>query len=318
MALQIFEARRLRFGNELRIHVEVAGDERHVHDRTVFLHDRTLEELAVVEEVVKDRRFFTVSPLHLLETAHVEEPLEDLAADVDAVARRRIVHGAVLGIGRELAHRRREGHHVLGHHVVTDDADHDARRTDVLLCAGIKICIFLHVDRLGQEAGRQVGDEVLSLRVRQIPVFRAVDRIVLADVNVICILADWKVRNVRDVGERLILGGRDLIGRAVLLRFLVRSLRPLAGHDVIRDAVLHEVHRQHRELQMRAALHEHDFIILGNGKQRPKVRLRLVNDRLIRLGPVRHLHHGHARSAVIQHFRLCFFQHFLGQNRRTG
>ena len=98
----------------------------------------------------------------------------------------------------------------------------------------------------------------------------------------------------------------------------MRFLGPLTGDDEVGNPVLHEVHRDHRELKRCAALHEEHLIIVRDLQQITDVGFRLVNDLLVHLRSMGHLHDGHAASSVIQHLRRCFLKHLFRQDSRTG
>ena len=76
----------------------------------------------------------------------------------------------------------------------------------------------------------------------------AVDGVVLADVNIVSVLGNIEVGAVGDIGEGLVCGGSHCNCVAVDLCFLVSLLSPLTCDYVSRLLVLHEVHRNSREL----------------------------------------------------------------------
>lgn len=188
-----------------------------------------------------------------------------------------------------------------------DDNDDHTCRSDVLLDAAVDDAVLRDIHRLRQEAGGNVRYQRLTLGVRQLLEFCTVNGVVLADINIVRILADRKVRAVRNVGKGLILGGSDLIRFSVFLRLLVRLLRPLAGNDVIRHPVLHQVHRDHRKLLRSAVLQEQYLIVIRDVHQLAQILLRLPDDPVKNLSAVAHLHHRHSASSVIQHLICCFF-----------
>ena len=97
VALEVLEARLLRLGDEFRVQVGVARDERHVHERAVLLAHGAAEQRAFVQEAVEQRRLLAVALLHGRKAALALDPLEHLAADVDAVGGRRIVQRVRVG-----------------------------------------------------------------------------------------------------------------------------------------------------------------------------------------------------------------------------
>src|SRR5699024_10732475 len=106
-------------------------------------------------------------------------------------------------------------------------------------------------------------------------------------------------RHMVEVG---LLGGERNVDVAELDRFLIRVVRKVAGDGVIRLAGLHQVHRDGGELGRRAALQEQDLVVLRNGEHAAQRRLGLLDDAVIYLGAVTHLHDGHAGTLIVQHF----------------
>ena len=164
-----------------------------------------------------------------------------------------------------------------------------------------------HVDGLGEKAGRYVRDQLMSLCIGELPELGPVDRVVLADIDVIGIFRNVQVGAVGNIAEGLVLGRRDADSVRILLRFLVSPLGPLTRHDISRLAVLRKIHRNSGELLMGAALQEQDFVVVRDPHDLAQIRFRLFDDPVIDLAPVAHLHDGHSASAVIEHFFLCFF-----------
>ena len=207
------------------------------------------------------------------------------------------------------------GQHVLGDQIFPDDGDDHAGGADVLLRAAVEHSVLGHVHRLGQKAGGNVGNEGLALGVGQLPELGAVDGVVFADVDIVRVLVNGQVGAVGDIGEGLVGGGGHSVGGAVHFGLLPGLFRPLAGDDVIGDFCFHQVHRHHGKLLAGAALHEQDFIVVGDSHEGAKVSLCLVDDGLIGFGAVAHFHDGHAGSPVVQHFGGGFLQNAFRQNR---
>ena len=67
-------------------------------------------------------------------------------------------------------------------------------------------------------------------------------------------------------------------------------LGPLAGDNVISHALLHQVHGDHGKLLMGAALQEQNLIVIRDIQQIPQICLGLVENVLVSLGAVAHLH----------------------------
>ena len=255
--------------------------------------------------------------MHLFQTADGLQILEDLAAAVDRPAVRGIVHGACTCMGAVL---QVDGKilQIVTDEVFADDADHHARRTDVLLHARVDHAVVGHVAGLGQEHGRLVGDQRMTLGVGQLFPRHAVDGFVLADVDIVGVFRNVQIGAVGNVGVVLVLGGRGDDDLADLLRLGDCLLGPCAGLNVDSLAVLHEVHRNHGELQRCAALNEQNFIVVGDTHQIAQILLGFVNDLLEHGGAMRHLHDAHTAAAVVHHLVADFLQNRLRHHGRTG
>ena len=86
----------------------------------------------------------------------------------------------------------------------SDDHDDHAGRSDIFLNAAVDHAVFLHIHRLRKETGRYVRHKCFSFRVRKFLELRAVDRIVLTDIDIVRILGYRKVGTVRNIGECLV------------------------------------------------------------------------------------------------------------------
>ena len=121
MTLEVYEASRGSLLDELGVKLLVAGDERNVHQRAILRNDGTLEQLALVEEIIKDLSLLLVVSLHSLEAAHLLYPLEHLAADVDSIAVRSVVEGIVVSLGLPLEHGGCSGENIVGDEILADN-----------------------------------------------------------------------------------------------------------------------------------------------------------------------------------------------------
>mmetsp|Transcript_4745 Transcript_4745/g.10614 ORF Transcript_4745/g.10614 Transcript_4745/m.10614 type:complete len:263 (-) Transcript_4745:577-1365(-) len=188
-----------------RHHAQISrlGDERLLKLRTlvsVFVHDRDRDvhrraarhvDGAVEEAVgsgngiVDVRALLDVHLLHSLESAHLVELVEHQASHVDGVARRRVVHGVVLRHDGVVLHRRAV-RTCVSNKVVAHNHNRESRRSDILLRAGVDDSVLGHVDGLGDEVGRHVGDERRAVRRHDVGLeLNTLDRLVCADVHVL-------------------------------------------------------------------------------------------------------------------------------------
>ena len=310
MTLEVLKAGRLGVGDDLGVEVLVAGDEGDVHQAAVFGNDGALEHLGRIEEVIEDLGLFDVALLHRAEAADLLEVLEDLAADVDRPAVRRVVHGAGVGVGLILQIDGQVGQ-IVADEILADDDDDHAGGADVLLHAGVDHAVIADVAGLGEEHGRLVGHEDVTLGVGQSVPRHAVDRLIFADVDIVRVLGDVEVGAVGDVGIVLVLRGGGDDDLADLLRLGNGLLRPCAGLNVDGLAVFHQVHRDHGELERCAALNKQYLVVVGDAHEVAKILLGLVDDLLIDLRTVRHLHDAHAGTLIVHHFVADFFQNLL-------
>ena len=148
-------------------------------------------------------------------------------------------------------------------------------------------------------------------------VARAVDRLVLADVDVVGVGRESGAIEIGNAREVLVLGGSDKVRGAVELRFLEGLLRPVARHDVVGDLVAHEVHRNCRELLRGAALQKEHAVVVGDGHEIADVLLGGLDDALERRRAMGHFHDRHARPVVIEHLRRRGLQDLLGKHCGT-
>ena len=92
----------------------------------------------------------------------------------------------------------------------------------------------------------------------------------------------------------------------------------MAGNDVVCGMIFHEVEGEHRELEVRTALKEEDFVALGHSQQVAEVLFGLGEDIFEHFGAVAHFHYGHTAASVVEHFPGGFLQDLFGQHGGTG
>ena len=158
----------------------------------------------------------------------------------------------------------------------------------------------------------------MALGIGQLVPRHAVDRLVLADVDVVGVLGDVQIGAIGDVAVILILGGGSHDDLAVLLGLGNGLLGPRARLDIHGLAVLHQVPCHGGELQGRAALDEQHLVVVGDVHQLAQVGLGLVHDLLEHLGAVAHLHDAHTAAAVVHHLVADLLQHRLRHHGGAG
>ena len=146
--------------------------------------------------------------------------------------------------------------------------DHNGhtRRAGILLCTGIEHGILGNVQRAADEIGGGVANQWnASGWSRFSDEFHAMDGFIGCEVQVGSVRVEIEIR--RQAVEAFLFGVGCRAGCAELLCFLDGSLAPGAGDDVIGGgAGSTQVHGQHRKLQGRAALQEHDLVVGGNAR----------------------------------------------------
>ena len=213
----------------------------------------------------------------------------------------------MVGVGLVAQHGGRAGEHILRNQVFPDNGDHHTGGAYILLRAAVEHAVLGYVHRLTEEAAGNIRHQILALGVGQGVEFGAINCVVLADIDIIRVLADGQVRAVGNIGKGLVGGGRHGVGLTVHLSLLISLLGPLTGDDIVGNLILHQVHGNHGELLGSAALQKQNLIVVGNAHQGTKVGFRFIDDGLVGLGAVAHFHDGHTGSPVVQHFIGGFF-----------
>ena len=187
------------------------------------------------------------------------------------------------------------------------------------LRASVQKAEFRDVDRAAQNTGGNVRDERHAAGIGQLLEHGAVDRVVHADVEVVRVGAELIFVERRDAAEVVVLRGGDGLAVAEAAGLLVGLRRKLAGEHVVGLAALrHQVERDHRELRGSAALQEENLIVIGNLHHLAQKLLRALDDAVVDLRSVRHLHDGLSAALVIEHFRRSFSEDALRQHRGAG
>ena len=268
MTLQVFQSSSLCFCNKLCIQILIASDKRHIHQRTVFLANRALEQLALVEVVVEDGSLFFVPLLDGFQSAHLLQPLEYLAANVNAICRRCIIQGLCVCLCLPFQHGRGVCNRCFfRNQVVPNNHDDNTSRANVLLNAAPDDTVLGNINRFAQEAGRNVCNQRLTLGVREGLELCTINGIVFTNINIICIWINRQIGAIRNVREGFIFGRCNLHCLSVLLCFLISFLCPLTRYNVICNAIFHQVHRDCGELLRCTTLQKQNSIIIWNVHQ---------------------------------------------------
>ena len=146
-------------------------------------------------------------------------------------------------------HGRCSRQHIVCDQVFSYDCDDHTRRSDIFLYTSVDDCIFAYIYRFRQETGGNICHQIFSFGIWQLFEFCSIDRIILADIYIVCIFTDWKIGAVRDIRECFVFGCGNLVCFSVFLCFQPCFFCPLTGYDVIGNLVFHQVHRDHGKLQ---------------------------------------------------------------------
>ena len=326
MALDVLNLVLGRACDKGRVEFGVAGAEGDIGDGAAVGLRGAMEQLAVLEQVVEQVGLGPVALGHGGKSAGLLDPMEHLAAHVDAKGVGRVEHGALGGLGLKVHVLRclRKGG-AVGDEVVAHDNHGHARGAGVFLSAGVDEPVALDVERLRQKAARDICDQRYVAASGQLVVHGAKDGVVLADVNVVEPVARGLGGNARvDVGhggyavEIGVLGAREQHGLAVLGGFFVCLVGKVAGHDVAGAPAAHEVHGDARKLQRGAALQKQDTVVVGDAQQTTQGCLGVVDNLLVHARSMAHLEHGHATTAVVHHLVGDLGEHAGRQRGRAS
>ena len=212
-----------------------------------------------------------------------------------------VQHGGGQGVGE------------LRDEVLADDHQGDTCGGQVLLCAGKEDAEPADVHRLAQDAAggvrhqRNVGAVGALAHLREGGPLGSHDGVVQCDVAVVVV--PLNPVDLRNEGVAVVLGGGDDIHRQVLLGLLDGLVGPDAGVDVGRLPQLLQVHGNHGELGAGSALQEEDGVVVRNAHQPADPCLRILDDGLVVLGAMAHLHDRLAGALIVQHLGGGFLQH---------
>ena len=280
MALDVFNAALFGTSNEFGIKLSRSGNEGNVHDGTIFFTCGSRVEVGGIEVIVEQCCLFLIDLLHGFKPAKGLQPLEDLSANVDAIARRSIRHAVSICLSLIAQDGRRIGQPFILDKIFANDNDNHASRTDVLLNTAVHQTILRNVDRLGKEARGNIAYQRNVARFRKLMVMRSVDGLVFADVNVIGILTELKLIHVGDVGEVAIFTRSHTASITEQLSFLERLLRPRTRNDVIGLAVQHQVHGDGGKLLSCTTLQEQHLVVVGDVHKVAKIGFGFLDDAL--------------------------------------
>ena len=178
-----------------------------------------------------------------------------------------------------------------------------SRRTEVLLQAGVDHAELPVVDDPRQDLGGLIGDQRHAAGLRKPLPTGAAHRVVAGDVQVGGGLVDAGRSDGGDAAEAVGRSGGKHLDGGKGLRIIDGQLRKIAGLGVQAGPggrTPGQVERQGGELHARAAVHEENAVVGGDGGQFAQQRLGLVLDRLELLAAVADLDDRGAHTAVVE------------------
>ena len=262
MTLKVIKSGSLGGSHNFGIQFSAFGHKGDIHQRTILLYNSPLKHLAVIQEVIQRLRFFHIDLIHRFQTAQALQILEDLTANIDRPAIGGVVHGGIICMDVVTHVSWYSIWQVGADQIFADDHDRQTSRTHVFLHAAVDQTVIADIHWFGEEHRALVGHQCFSLGIGEFLISSTVDGLVFANVNIIGIFRYWQIRDIRNVTVVLIFAGSNQINFSELLGFGIGFIGPIAGHDVICDAILHQVHRDHGKLQCGTTLDKQDFVIV--------------------------------------------------------
>ena len=221
---------RERLGDEFLFEVFAWQAECCIHERAASrLCMAAVEAVGAIDCLIEDFCFLLIAARHFREAALRLDPCSDLADHVDAEDRRRVVERVLLVERRVAQHRWQLVRVPFEQRFLCDDED-DAGRTEVLLHARVNEVELLEVDRSREHVGRHIGKERNAVCLRHVVVLRAVNRVVVTDVEVGSVRRDLFL--LRDVLVAALFARCSNRADAQVLRLFVRLFCEAAREDV--------------------------------------------------------------------------------------
>ena len=246
--------------------VTVLCKEWNVHQRAASNLSCCVIEVAfvVVEVVIKVISLFLVALEHSFCSAVCFNPMQNLTKHVDSVAWRSIVHRIIISMSLVAEHSRSSGTACLRftNQIFADDYESNAGRSQVLLSTGKKQTELANVQRLTQNAGRNISYQWDVSAVRNVLVVSSHNCVVEADVSVVIVAFNlfnpWNVRII------LVFAACNNININAKLFSLSSSLLcPDSSFDVgSLSSVNAQIFSNHSKLSRTAALNKKHLVVI--------------------------------------------------------
>jgi len=310
MALDTAQAVFQGLGDEFLFQFFRGQAEGHVHEGpAVLVGVAAIESAAVIDGIVDERRLFRIALRHSREAALALDPGRNLAHHVDAEGRRGIVQG-ILVVEGFIAQHGGQGFRALFQHGLPGNHQCHARRAQVLLDTGVNEAEPGEIQRPGKHIRGHIRDEGHTAGFRDVVVLSAVDGVVIADMQIGCVVAELDLLLGRDMAEVRFLAGSGHMAHAQNLGFLVGLAGKAAGKHIVADfAIGGEIQRNHVKLHAGAALDEQYLIIIAQSHELLDIGFGLIVYSIVGLGPMADLGDGHAGVLEIQEFGLGFLEY---------
>ena len=165
MTLQILQSCLFCLFDKFCIQFRITCNKRYIHKRTGFFFHSTMEQFALIQEIIKNLCFFLIFFFHGLQTTLFFQPFEYFSADIDAITVRSIVQRIGICVCLIFHHGRSTRKYIICDQIFSYDSNYHTCRTYILLNSTVNNRIFAYVNRFRQEAGRYVCYQIFSLSV---------------------------------------------------------------------------------------------------------------------------------------------------------
>ena len=257
MAIDADKAVFFCFLNEIFFLIGRRKVERNVHTASVFFYGMPfIKSVAFVDDVVNQFCFFLVSFFNDIQSALFYYPVEHLVQCVNAEYRRRIVGGIFFNKCFVLKERGDIGTRRFCKILFKNDKSHTGG-TQVFLYACPNHVETVEIYASGKDIRGHVTNDG-DLYLRKFPIFRAINRIVCCNVEIICFRLYQAVFG--NVGIVSIFGGVCIIYFSEERSGITSFVCPHAG-ICVSGAGVEEIITFHKELHGAAALNKYDFMI---------------------------------------------------------
>ena len=257
MAIDADKAVFFCFLNEIFFLIGRRKVESNVHTASVFFYGMPfIKSVAFVDDVVNQFCFFLVSFFNDIQSALFYYPVEHLVQCVNAEYRRRIVGGIFFNKCFVLKERGDIGTRRFCKILFKNDKSHTGG-TQVFLYACPNHVEAVEIYAAGKDIRGHVTND-RDIYFRKFPIFRAINRIVCCNVEIICFRLYQAVFG--NVGIVSIFGGVCIIYFSEERSGITSFVCPHAG-ICVSGAGVEEIITFHKELHGAATLNEYDFMI---------------------------------------------------------